>query len=64
MADDDIRELALDAALRLAEACPCHTCCKNATEDLLHNADDILAWLLRDRPAELVMVVGPVTEQT
>ena len=64
MADEKTKELALDTALRLVELNPrCHPC-NELVDEVLLTADRVLEWLQQDQAAELILIVGPVTEQT
>lgn len=60
---EDMREKALDIALRVAEQCRCRQHCDTLTDDVLRDAEKILHWLQGDTPSSLVFIVGPVTEQ-
>jgi hypothetical protein len=69
MADDTtIREAAFQFALAIAEFCDEDVFCdydiSDMTDQVIASADKILAWLEPVGPAvQLVMHVGPVTEQ-
>lgn len=63
VAEDDLREKALEAALRVATLSRCRSSSDTITDDILADAEKILAFL-QPEVAELVFIVGPVTEQT
>ncbi len=67
MADDtNLREIALQFALAIADTCEegvfCNCDLMDTTTQILDSASRVLAWL--DPVAKLVLTVGPVTEQS
>jgi hypothetical protein len=64
MANEDMREVALETALRIAGLFRCRHACEDPTDDILQDAEKIFQWLGQGPPVELILNVGPVTEQT
>lgn len=64
MANEDMREVALETALRVAKMCRCNRACETAIDTILQDAEKIFQWLGQGPPVELILNVGPVTEQT